>query len=135
MASRTDESRRPTQRIVPALVVAGAALVLIVLAIAFWGGGDSTPEITDGEVSERPPGAGTRPDGAIDETTEGLQNETATEDFLDQTEATNTEPALMERGDGPPAATSVEELDVPAPADLPDGVDGGDGQTGQAATQ
>lgn len=70
-----------------------------------------TDQMTQQEVAQRPTGAGTNPDGAVDEATEGLLNETATDDFVESTAATDPE-TVPNDGDGPDPVTSATEVDA-----------------------
>lgn len=131
MADMTANSSRSIgERSVFWMIVAtglGTAAI-IAIAMSFIARGevaaDTQPAAND--VEQAPTGAGTNPDGVADESTEGLMNETTTDDFVDssaaasvdsgtegtapepQASATEVEPAV---GDG-----TVNEM-TPAPSD------------------
>jgi hypothetical protein len=104
MARTPTNSRNPLAifAIVAVIAIAGVAAF-----IALTG--------ADDEITERPTGAGTVPDGAVDEFQEGLRNETATDDFIDQSatgDAGSVPPLLETEGNGPDPVTSAEDLDA-----------------------
>lgn len=110
--------------------------VVIVLAISFLMTDETPVSATDpaGDIAQdqRPTGAGTNPDGAIDETTEGLTNQTAADDLIDSTAATDPNPLEESVGSATNPATSAEGLE-PAQGSgnvermLPDEETSGDG--------
>lgn len=95
----------------------GGAVVIfaIVGAVAYIGlrdaplrGSPADPPVED----VRPAGAGTNPDGAADEFTEGLGNETTREDFIEPGTATEAFPNPLLEGPGDaPDVPSIDQLD------------------------
>src|SRR6056297_336935 len=94
-------------------VVAIVVVALIAVWIFFFADQDPPGSEMPEDVGARPTGAGSLPDDAIDERIEGLENQTTTDDFIDQSGASDTRPAILDPGNGPDPAASVEELDVP----------------------
>jgi len=94
-------------------VVAVIVVALIAVWIFFFADQDPAGSDMPEDVGARPPGAGSAPDGAVDERIEGLGNETSTDDFIDQSGASDSRPAILDPSEGPDPATSLEELDVP----------------------
>lgn len=108
----------------------GATVAVITAAIIamllFLSEGETPTEaetVQDATDVEEPTGAGTNPDGVADEETEGLNNETSTDDFVDQSEAGDTTPAIVEPDDGPDPQTDATGLEPPV-GDGEAGVDG-----------
>jgi hypothetical protein len=99
----------------------GAAVVIfvVVAGLAYIGLSDApVGDVPGGEVVEdaRPVGAGTNPDGAADEFTEGLGNETSRGDFIEPGAPTEATPnPLLDGAADAPTATSIDDLD-PGPA-------------------
>ena len=99
----------------------GAAVVIvaIVAGVAYIGLSDApVGSVPGGEVVEdaRPTGAGTNPDGAADEFTEGLGNETTREDFIEPGAPTEASPnPLLDGPADAPTVPSIDDLD-PGPA-------------------
>lgn len=126
MATKTEERRATRSILFPAIAIAVAAIVLIAVALAIWGEGDpSEGGIVGGaDIETRPTGAGTLPDGSVDENVEGMRNQTSTGDFVDQTTATDDRPEILDADNGPDPAPSVEELETErTPAELPPSVE------------
>lgn len=99
-----------------ALILAGLFVAFLILAAIFGlPQGEDTDLQTSGPAEDaRPVGAGTNPDGIADENIEGLENETATEDFVDPGDAeTDATPnPLLESGDADaPTETSIDDLE------------------------
>jgi len=94
-------------------VVAIVVVALIAVWIFFFADQDPPGSEMPEDVGARPTGAGSLPDDAVDERIEGLENQTTTDDFIDQSGASDTRPAILDPGNGPDPAASVEELDVP----------------------
>jgi hypothetical protein len=111
---RTDEAgpRGAAAFLSRPILLALAVIAVIAVYIAFLGG-ESPTELPPERLDERPTGAGSLPDGPVDENIEGLGNETSTGDFIDSSGASDLRPEILDAGEGPPPATSVEELDVP----------------------
>ncbi len=111
---RTDEagSKGAAAFLSRPILLALAVIALIAGYIVFIEG-DAPTELPPADLDERPTGAGSFPDGAVDENIEGLGNETDTDDFIDNSGAGDLRPEILDPSEGPPPATSVEELDVP----------------------
>lgn len=93
-------------------------IILGILAVVVAGGiggalvYSQTPEVSPNMVDARPTGAGSKPDGAVDELREGLLNETSTDTFIDQSASSDTVPPLLELEDRAPSPeTSVMNLE------------------------
>jgi hypothetical protein len=95
------------------LILAVAVVLLIAVYIGFLADRDPPGSQMPEDVGARPAGAGTNPDGVVDQRLEGMSNETSTEDFIDNSQASDNRPAILDAGEGPDPATSVEDLDVP----------------------
>lgn len=93
------------------IILAVAVIVLIGIYMAFLRGTPPTA-VPPEDLDQRPTGAGTLPEGDVGQQFEG-PNGTETGDFLDSTGATDLRPEILDPTDEPPAATSIEELDVP----------------------
>lgn len=116
----TDRLLRPGQPGGLTVIVTVAALTVIAIALFFVLSGDDTPEAVPEaaiEGEQRPTGAGTKPDGVADEAAEGLDNQTSTEDFIDNSAASGADvtPADPDPGREAPA-TDATGL-VPADGD------------------
>lgn len=92
-----------------------AVIVVALIAVWIFFFADQDPEGSDipEDVGARPTGAGSLPDGAVDERIEGLGNETSTDDFIDQSGASDNRPAILDPTEGPDPAPGIDELDVP----------------------
>jgi hypothetical protein len=111
---RDDDGPRGAMRFfaIP-LILAVAAVLLIAVYIGFIADRDPPGSQMPEDVGARPAGAGTNPDGVVDERLEGMSNETSTEDLIDGSQASDNRPAILDAGEGPGPATSIEELEVP----------------------
>ena len=111
---REDDGPRGVMRFfaIP-LVLALGVFLLIAVYIGFIADRDPPGSEMPEDVGARPAGAGTNPDGVVDERLEGMSNDTATEDLIDNSQASDSRPAILDAGEGPDPATSIEELEVP----------------------
>jgi hypothetical protein len=111
---REDDGPRGAMRFfaIP-LVLAVAVILVIAVYIGFIADQDPPGSEMPEDVGARPAGAGTNPDGVVDERLEGMSNETSTEDFIDNSQASDSRPAILDADEGPDPATSIEDLDVP----------------------
>jgi len=80
-------------------------------------------------LTQEPTGAGTKPDGVVDQPEEGLRNTTQTDTYIDSSAASDAVSPLLDVEDaGPEPASSAEGLTPPA-SDTPIlkkiGVEGG----------
>lgn len=83
-------ARQPRSAFIPLIVaVAGAAAIALALLL-------SGAETRGSGEAQRPTGAGTIADGVADERIEGLDNQTTTDTFIDQSEASDTTPPLLD---------------------------------------
>lgn len=114
MTDTTNASIRSPLAIIAILGVVVVAVLAITLAMG--SDDDDAPDSLPAERAEPdsvvpPTGAGTNPDGAADELNEGLMNETATDDFLDSSGASDLTTIEGAEPDGPEPATSAEGLE------------------------
>ena len=94
-------------------IILALVVIALIAGYIYFMEGEAPTELPSQDLDERPTGAGSFPDGAVDENIEGLRNETDTEDFIDNSGAGDLRPEILDPYEGPPPATSVEELDVP----------------------
>ena len=98
-------------------IILALAAIAVIAGYIFFIEGEAPTELSPEDLDERPTGAGSFPDGAADENIEGLGNETDTDDFIDTSGASDLRPEILDPDQGPPPATSVEELDLPERVD------------------
>lgn len=106
--------RAPETRCAEAFTLGTILACLLVTAGHADDHGDILPEDGAAGVEQRLSGAGTNPDGVVDEKQEGLFNQTDTDDFIDNSAATDTTSPLLETPEaGPDPATSARDLEPP----------------------
>ena len=135
--SETRTSRVHVAWLIPAMA-AGVALV-IALTISLMEGEVQSEIGAAPEQGAEPAGAGTAPDGVADETEEGLENETSSDDFVDSSAGSEADGTAPDEGDGGEPATDASEVEPaagdadPAERMTGDGAEGEDAGDGEAA--
>ena len=91
------------------------AVIVAIAVYIFLIEGEPPTAVSPDDLEARPTGAGSLPDGAADERIEGLRNETATDDFIDDSSQGDLRPEILDPTGGPGPVTDVEDLDPPEP--------------------
>ena len=94
------------------IIAAGVIAVIVIVALVT--GNEpvaSTSPAADTVVEQEPTGAGTNPDGVVDEAEEGLLNETTTDDFVDSSAASEPQGIVEPDAVGPEPQSSAEGLE------------------------
>jgi hypothetical protein len=113
---RTDEAgaRGAAAFLARPLIIAVVVILLIAGYIAFVADRDPPASEMPEDVGTRPTGAGTLPDGAADQR---IGSGTTADEIIDNSSQGDLRPEILDPTEGPPPATSVEDLDPPAPVD------------------
>ena len=90
-------------------------VILLIAGYIFFIEGEPPTAVPN--LDALPTGAGSLPDGAVDEQREGMRNETAAEDFIDDSSQGDLRPEILDPNSGPGPVTDVEDLNPPAPFD------------------
>lgn len=109
MSDMTQDSRSDANPVTKIVIVAVPVILIIGLAMA-WISSPNVAKTTPGNsevVTQTPTGAGTNPDGVADERVEGLMNQTATDDFVDSSAASDITPVEAPETEGEPATSAA----------------------------
>ena len=113
--TRQDEAgaRGAARSLARPLIIAVVVVLLIGGYVLFIADRDPPGSVMPEDVGARPAGAGSVPDGAADDRIEGVGNESATDDFIDGSQASDARPSILEVPDGPEPVPGVDKLNVP----------------------
>jgi len=117
MNSKDEAGPKGAARFLSRPLIVAVAVVLAVAVYIFFIEQEPPTAVTPEDLEARPTGAGSLPDGAADERIEGLGNETATDDFIDDSSQGDLRPEILDPNAGPGPVTDVEDLNPPEPVD------------------
>src|SRR6056297_1803936 len=111
----TDNNNHGASPMRPLSILAAAAVVLIAGGIWLTSSDPNSKVVNeDIEATQRPTGAGTNPDGVIDERMEGLTNTTETEQFIDRSTTAGVSQQSRAVTDGPGPETNARNVEPAA---------------------
>jgi len=114
---RKDDGPRAAAAFLARPFVLAVAVVLVLAAVLYVTGGDRRSDVIPQDTGTRPTGSGTLPGGAADAEIEGMESGTSPGDIIDNSSRSDNRPNILEAGEGPPPAATVDELDLPEQVD------------------
>lgn len=114
MTRKDEAGPRAAARSLGRPLIVAVAVVLLIAAYIFFQG---PPPTAVPDLDALPTGAGSLPDGAVDEQREGMRNETAADDFIDDSSQGDLRPEILDPDTGPGPVTDVEDLNPIPPVD------------------
>jgi hypothetical protein len=111
MTRKDDANPRAAARFLGRPLIIAVVVILLIAGYIFFIEGGPPTAVPD--LDARPTGAGSLPDGAVDEQREGLRNETAPDDFINDSSQGDLRPEILDPESGPGPVTDVEDLDPP----------------------
>jgi hypothetical protein len=115
MARKNEAGPRAAATFLGRPLIIALAVILVIAGYILFIEGEPPTAVPD--LDPLPTGAGSLPDGAADEQREGLRNETATDDFINDSSQGDLRPEILDPDTGPGPVTDVEDLDPPAQVD------------------